>query len=69
MSETDNAAETTTPDELRADIQQTRAALADSVDALSAKLDVKSRIEPYRGRIAAGAVAAIVVFVVVRRRR
>ncbi len=31
------------PDEIRAEIEQTRADLADTVDALSAKLDVKAR--------------------------
>jgi ElaB/YqjD/DUF883 family membrane-anchored ribosome-binding protein len=33
------------PDALRADIERTRAELADTVDALTARLDVKSRAQ------------------------
>jgi hypothetical protein len=33
----------TTPDEIKADIEQTRAQLADTVDALTDRLDVKAR--------------------------
>lgn len=41
--ETDREAETRSPEEIQAEIAQTRQELGDTVDALSAKLDVKSR--------------------------
>ena len=37
------ATEPTEPDEIRRDIEQTREQLAETVDALTARLDVKSR--------------------------
>ncbi len=66
-------------DQLREEIERTRADLADTVDALSAKLDVKAqaqrravalkdKAEPYRVQIAAGAGALVVVFVAVKLR-
>jgi hypothetical protein len=73
--------ETNGADRLREEIEQTRAELAQTVDALSAKLDVKAQAkhrvqalnaksEPYRIPIAAGAAAivALVVLVKIRRR-
>lgn len=66
-------------DQIREEIESTRAELAQTVDALSAKLDVKAqakhrvdelsaRTKPYRVQIAAG-VAAVAVLVVVRKVR
>ncbi len=43
MSEPDDRHEPETPNELRADIAATRAELADTVEQLSAKLDVQAR--------------------------
>lgn len=66
-------------DQLREEIEQTRAELAQTVDALSAKLDVKAqakqraddlktKVEPYRVQLAAGAAALVVVFVALKIR-
>jgi hypothetical protein len=55
-----------TPDELRADIVATRAELADTADALAAKLEDKARVGK---RIALGIAGAAVVIVVVSRVR
>jgi Protein of unknown function (DUF3618) len=66
-------------DQLREEIEQTRADLARTVDALSAKLDVKAqaqhraaelkaKAEPYRVQLAAGAGALVVVFVALKVR-
>ena len=120
-SDASAAATPSDPDAIRADIEQTRAELAQTVDALSDKLNVKAqagdkaaaakeaarqkvaaaaaqahaaapapvqhaldsvgqkagpvvhqaagKIEPYRGKIAAGAVVALIALFVVRRRR
>ena len=43
VSGTEDGAGTRSPEELRAEIEQTRQDLGQSVDALSAKLDVKTR--------------------------
>jgi len=73
----------TTPgtEELRADIERTRAALADTVDALTGRLDVKARTraraeeivrDPRNRTVGLGlAVTAVVVLAVViwRKRR
>jgi 2C-methyl-D-erythritol 2,4-cyclodiphosphate synthase len=59
-------------DVMRTDIEQTRAELAETVDALSRKLDVKARLAPHRTQIAIGAgvaAAAVVLIVVVRKLR
>jgi len=67
-------------DEVKSDIEQARAELAATVDALSDKLDVKARasdkvaevktkLEPHRTQIIAGAVGAVVLVVIVRWRR
>jgi hypothetical protein len=67
-------------DEIRDEIVQTRAQLAETVDALSAKLDVKAqartkvdelsaRTAPYRIPIAAGLGAIVLGFVVLKFRR
>jgi Protein of unknown function (DUF3618) len=66
-------------DQLREEIERTRADLADTVDALSAKLDVKAqaqrravalkdKAEPYRVQLAAGAGALGVLFVALKLR-
>jgi hypothetical protein len=55
-----------TPDELRADIVATRAELADTADALAAKLEDKARVGK---RIALGIAGAAVLVVVVNRLR
>ena len=57
----------TTENDLRADIEQHRLELADTVDALAAKLDVKTRLRPYAAP-ATAAVAALVALLVWRRR-
>lgn len=54
------------PDQIREEIEQTRAELADTVDALHAKLDVKTRAQEkaaeLKGRpVLLGGVAALVV--------
>jgi hypothetical protein len=64
-------------DIVRTEIEQARAELAETVDALHHKLDVKAQLKakldavPPRTRIAAGAAAAalVAVLVVVKRRR
>jgi uncharacterized protein DUF3618 len=67
-------------DEVKSDIEQARAELAATVDALSDKLDVKARagdkvaeiktkVEPHRTQIIAGAVGAVVLVIIVRWRR
>jgi hypothetical protein len=64
-------------DIVRTDIEQARADLAETVDALHHKLDVKAQVKekvdavPPRTRIIAGAAAAalVVVIVVLKRRR
>lgn len=66
-----------TPDEIRADIAATRTQLERTVDALSAKLDVKSRVQVWVADpanrpqlIAAGvAVAAVLALVVTKKVR
>jgi len=45
---TDNVEETRSPEEIRADIEQTREEVGDTVEALAAKTDVKAQA---RGRI------------------
>jgi Protein of unknown function (DUF3618) len=55
-----------TPDELRADIVATRAELADTADALAAKLEEKARVGK---RIAVAIAGAAIVVVVVNRLR
>jgi hypothetical protein len=59
----------TTPAELKQDIELHRAELADTVDQLAAKLDVKSKVKPYLKPAAAGVVGLTAVVVVVKRRR
>lgn len=65
---------------LQADIEQTREELAETVDLLAAKLDVKARVQdrmttddgkptPAVLAVAGFVVAAAVAYVVVRRRR
>jgi hypothetical protein len=75
--------ETRTPDEIRSDIEQTRAELGDTVEALGAKSDVKGRakakVEEVSGQGAAARVrenpaplaigAALVVGFLIDRRR
>lgn len=66
-----------TPDQIRADIAATRAQLERTADALSAKLDVKSRVQAWVGDpdnrpqlIAAGvAVVAVLALVVTKKVR
>lgn len=66
----------TDADDIRHEIEQTRADLADTVDALTAKLDVKARAKakvqearPYGGQILAAAIAAALTVVLLARRR
>lgn len=67
-------------DEVKSDIEQARAELAATVDALSDKLDVKARasdkvtqlktkVEPHRTQLIAGAVGALTLVLIVRWRR
>ena len=83
MSDTDS----TEADRIRSEIDETRVDLADTVDALSAKLDVKAqakakaddvkatvtdtvaKAKPYRSQILAAATVAVVVAIVISRRR
>ena len=70
-----------TPDELRADIERTRAELADTVESLTARLDVKARAQARADELAhdpraravgigiAVAAALTVALVIWRRRR
>jgi cobalamin biosynthesis Mg chelatase CobN len=70
--------DSTAPDAIREEIEQTRAELADTVDALHAKLDVKTRAQQkavelkgrpaFLGGVAALAVAATVGLVWWKRR-
>ena len=66
----------TTPDQLEADIATQRAHLADTVDQLSHKLDVKAqakarldRVRPQQLAVAVGAVLAVSALVWWARRR
>ena len=56
---TDNAEETRSPEEIRADIEQTREEVGDTVEALAAKTDVKAqareRVEEVKGNVRAKA--------------
>ena len=65
-------AQAQTPEQIEAEIEQTRQDLADTVDALGAKMDVKARLRPHLPVIA-GVTGAVLVgaltLVVVRRRR
>lgn len=60
-----------TPDEIRADIAATRTQLERTVDALSAKLDVKSRVQVWvadpanRPQLIAAGVAVVAVLALV----
>lgn len=79
--EVDGQQEQRSPDEIRADIEETRAELGDTVEALAAKTDVKAhakaKVEEVKGTaeekrvplVAIGAVVgiAIVGFVLLRR--
>lgn len=61
-------------DEIEADIARTREELADTVDELAARLDVKSRVQeqlpaPAVLGAAAAAVALVVAVIIWRRRR
>lgn len=75
MSNTQNGTTRQLHADLEADIARQREQLADTVDALHAKLDVKSRLTTDNGRprpqvvAAVVAVAAAVAGVVVLRRR
>jgi uncharacterized protein YdbL (DUF1318 family) len=55
----DEAQETRSPDEIRADIEQTREEVGDTVEALAAKSDVKAqareRVEEVKGNVRAKA--------------
>ncbi|HEV7206307.1 MAG TPA: DUF3618 domain-containing protein [Jatrophihabitans sp.] len=80
-----HAAEPTPPadadaDAVRADIEATRAELAQTVDALQDKLNVKARasakasetaqkVAPYQKPVLAGALLAVVTLIVLRKRR
>jgi transcription initiation factor TFIIIB Brf1 subunit/transcription initiation factor TFIIB len=70
-----------TPDEVRADIDRTRAELADTVEALAGRLDVKGRVHDRADELAhnprahtttigvAAAAVAVIALVVWRKRR
>ena len=70
-----------TPEQIRADIEETRRDLGDTVEALAAKTDVKAhahaKVEEVKGKaaanrvplIAAGAIATILIVGLVLRRR
>jgi len=78
-----HAAEPSPPtdaDAVRADIEATRAELAQTVDALQDKMNVKARasakaseltqrVAPYQKQILAGAALVVVTLIVVRVRR
>jgi len=76
---TDGQQEQRSPEEIRADIEETRRELGDTVEELAAKTDVKAKahakVEETKGKVAekrlpiiAGVVVAIVVGVVLIRR-
>lgn len=81
MSDPHGGATPQDPDQLRADIERTRAELADTVDALTERLDVKSRAQARVEEIAhdprarnvgigvAVAAAAAIALMVWRKRR
>jgi hypothetical protein len=59
-----------TSDEIKADLEQTREELAETVEAIAAKLDVKEQAKQHRGtlgRAAAVAAGALGAAVLVRR--
>jgi hypothetical protein len=60
-----------TPEDLRREIERTRSELAETVDALSHKADVKQRVSdnPFPLVAVAGAVLAAVIVVRLIRRR
>ena len=60
------SADDTTADQIRADIAATRAELAETADALAAKVHEKTQLAK---RIAAGVAGAAVVLVIVNRLR
>jgi hypothetical protein len=57
-------------EEIKSDIERTRAELTDTVEAIAAKLDVKEQAKRHRGTLgrAAGAAAAALAAVVLVRR-
>ena len=60
MSTADNTQETRTPEEIRADIAETREEVGDTVEALTAKTDVKGqareKVEEIKGNVRTKAV-------------
>jgi hypothetical protein len=63
----------TTPDEIRDDIAKHRAELAETVDALSDKLNVKAqaqkKVKPHQTQLVAGGGAALSLLLVLRIRK